>query len=92
MGPTSMGPPSSTPPNQQPPMSGPNSHPDGQMPPHPDQMGAGGPPPSGMSGPDNGAGPGHPVTSLITTGPDGATLDEVSQQSTLSNTSAGEFK
>lgn len=33
---------------------------------------------------------GHPVTSVITTGPDGATIDEASQQSTLSNASAGE--
>lgn len=33
----------------------------------------------------------HQATSLITTGPDGAALDEVSQQSTLSNTSIGEF-
>lgn len=29
------------------------------------------------------------VTSVVTTGPDGTTLDEGSQQSTLSNTSAG---
>lgn len=29
------------------------------------------------------------VTSVITTGPDGASMDEASQQSTLSNTSAG---
>lgn len=34
----------------------------------------------------------HPVTSLITTGPDGAPLDDASQQSTLSNASGGEFK
>lgn len=81
---------------------GPNSHPDGlppqqqqqqqqmpqQQPPHPES----GPP--GMLGQqDNGissSGPGgvpHPVTSLVTTGPDGAPLDEVSQQSTISNTS-----
>ncbi|KAL5273718.1 ARID1B family protein [Megaselia abdita] len=31
---------------------------------------------------------GHPVTSVITTGPDGAAIDEASQQSTLSNASA----
>jgi len=31
----------------------------------------------------------HVVTSVITTGPDGAPIDEVSQQSTLSNASAG---
>ncbi|KAL1394413.1 hypothetical protein pipiens_011978 [Culex pipiens pipiens] len=103
MGPTSMGPPSGTPPNQPPGHPGPNSHPDGlppqqqqqqqpQQPPHPES----GPP--GMLGQqDNGissSGPGggggglpHPVTSLVTTGPDGAPLDEVSQQSTISNTS-----
>ncbi|XP_055644200.1 trithorax group protein osa isoform X2 [Toxorhynchites rutilus septentrionalis] len=99
MGPTSMGPPSGTPPNQQgppgPPSSqqqvpqiGPNSHPDGSLPPQPPH------PESGpIGGHDNGvssSGPGgvpHPVTSLVTTGPDGAPLDEASQQSTLSNTS-----
>lgn len=31
------------------------------------------------------------ITSVITTGPDGAPMDEASQQSTLSNTSAGEI-
>lgn len=31
------------------------------------------------------------ITSVITTGPDGAPIDEASQQSTLSNTSAGEY-
>lgn len=31
----------------------------------------------------------HPVTSVVTTGPDGTPLDEASQQSTLSNASAG---
>lgn len=31
----------------------------------------------------------HPVTSIITTGPDGTTIDEASQQSTISNASAG---
>lgn len=45
-------------------------------------------PPPGPEGPpgphDNGS-----VTSLVTTGPDGAPLDEASQQSTLSNASAG---
>lgn len=30
------------------------------------------------------------VTTLVTTGPDGAPIDEASQQSTLSNASAGE--
>ena len=32
---------------------------------------------------------GSTVTSVITTGPDGTSLDDGSQQSTLSNTSAG---
>lgn len=32
------------------------------------------------------------VTSVITTGPDGTSLDEGSQQSTLSNASAGWYK
>lgn len=31
----------------------------------------------------------HPVTSIITTGPDGTTIDDASQQSTISNASAG---
>lgn len=31
------------------------------------------------------------ITSVITTGPDGAPMDEASQQSTLSNTSAGKY-
>lgn len=31
----------------------------------------------------------HPVTSIVTTGPDGTTIDEASQQSTISNASAG---
>ncbi|XP_062714547.1 trithorax group protein osa-like isoform X2 [Aedes albopictus] len=92
--PMSMGPPSGTPPNQQgppglpggppqqhtPPQTGPNSHPDGSLPPQPPH------PESGPLGQDNGGLP-HPVTSLVTTGPDGAPLDEASQQSTLSNTS-----
>ncbi|XP_058447429.1 trithorax group protein osa isoform X4 [Malaya genurostris] len=93
MGPTSMGPPSGAPPNQQgPPPSqppiGPNSHPDGSLPPQPHHPESG-----SIGGLDNGvssSGPGgvpHPVTSLVTTGPDGAPLDEASQQSTLSNTS-----
>jgi hypothetical protein len=37
---------------------------------------------------DNGPGS---VTSIVTTGPDGAPLDEGSQQSTLSNTSIGKY-
>lgn len=31
----------------------------------------------------------HPVTSVVTTGPDGSNIDEASQQSTISNASAG---
>lgn len=31
----------------------------------------------------------HPVTSLVTTGPEGSLIDEASQQSTISNASAG---
>lgn len=87
MGPpmTNMGPPQSTGAPQMPP----NSHPDAtSMPPHPEVV----PPPQ-----DNGIPPSigagqlqqHPVTSIVTTGPDGTTLDEASQQSTLSNASAG---
>lgn len=47
--------------------------------------------PEGMPPQDNGMPPSsHQVTSLITTGPDGAAIDEASQQSTVSNTSIGE--
>lgn len=46
------------------------------------------PPPTAPAEPhDNG--PAAPATALVTTGPDGAPLDEGSQQSTLSNASAG---
>lgn len=31
----------------------------------------------------------NPVTAIITTGPDGTAIDEASQQSTISNVSAG---
>lgn len=57
----------------------------------------GGPQDNGLSssGSNSGSGGGahgnHPVTSLVTTGPDGSLIDEASQQSTLSNASAGEF-
>lgn len=54
------------------------------------------PPPHHVMGPpgepsqDNGLTGGQgPATQLVTTGPDGAPLDDGSQQSTLSNTSAG---
>lgn len=56
----------------------------------------GGPQDNGLSssGSNSGSGGGahgnHPVTSLVTTGPDGSLIDEASQQSTLSNASAGE--
>jgi AT-rich interactive domain-containing protein 1 len=49
--------------------------------------------PEGMPPQDNGMPPAsHQVTSLITTGPDGAAIDEASQQSTVSNTSIGKRK
>lgn len=48
------------------------------------------PPPTAPAEPhDNG--PAAPATALVTTGPDGAPLDEGSQQSTLSNASAGTY-
>lgn len=91
MGPPPMGamgpPPPTGGPNQAPPHQMSNSHPE-SMPPHPDVSGHPGPIPQ-----DNGVPPSsqpqHPVTSIVTTGPDGAGLDEASQQSTLSNASAG---
>lgn len=52
-------------------------------------------PPGESMGPPNAPGEAHdngpapPATALVTTGPDGAPLDEGSQQSTLSNASAG---
>lgn len=46
-------------------------------------------PPPGVGPPQQQQLPPHPVTSIVTTGPDGTSLDEVSQQSTLSNASAG---
>lgn len=42
-----------------------------------------------QSGGGGGSGGGGSVTSIVTTGPDGTPLDEASQQSTLSNASAG---
>lgn len=59
-----------------------------------------GPPPShhvmgppGEPAQDNGlpGPPPAPATALVTTGPDGAPLDDGSQQSTLSNASAGKY-
>lgn len=90
MGPPPMGsmgpPPPSSAPNQPPTL--PNSHPEG-MPPHSEGH------PPGQLPQDNGvlltATPQHPVTSIVTTGPDGTPLDEASQQSTLSNASAGKY-
>lgn len=65
---------------------------------HPESMNLeGGPQDNGLSssGSNSGSGGGvhgnHPVTSLVTTGPDGSLIDEASQQSTLSNASAGEL-
>lgn len=79
-----MGPP--MPPSSMGPPGAPSSHMDNasgmSMPPH-----------EGMPNQDNGMPPSlpHQVTSVVTTGPDGAQLDEASQQSTLSNTSIGKF-
>jgi len=90
-GPTNMGPPTSTPPQSQMLQGG-----------QPQGQGASGGPESGgpehisqdngisSSGPTGAAGM-HAVTSVVTTGPDGTSMDEVSQQSTLSNASAGEL-
>lgn len=97
---TNMGPPQSTTGSMPPQNMPPNSHPDAtSMPPHmesaqqqqqqPGQQ---------IQSQDNGIPPppqqqqqlSHPVTSIVTTGPDGTSLDEASQQSTLSNASAGE--
>lgn len=99
MGPpmTNMGPPQSTTGGMPPQNMPPNSHPDAtSMPPHMEsaqqqqqqiQSQDNGIPPPGM-GPNQQQLP-HPVTSIVTTGPDGTSLDEASQQSTLSNASAG---
>lgn len=46
-------------------------------------------PPPTAPGESHDNGPAVPATALVTTGPDGAPLDEGSQQSTLSNASAG---
>lgn len=84
-GPTNMGPPSSAPHNPPPPSVGPNSHTDISIPPD-------GPQDNGVSSSGSSSNSSmHPVTSIVTTGPDGAPLDEASQQSTLSNASAGMF-
>lgn len=51
-----------------------------------------GPPPpedNGLSASGPNAMSQHPVTSIVTTGPDGSNIDEASQQSTISNASAG---
>ena len=65
---------------------------------HPESMNmeGTGPQDNGLSGSGSNSGSGggaqgnHPVTSLVTTGPDGSLIDEASQQSTISNASAGE--
>lgn len=85
MGPGNMGPPTSAPHNA--PIGatggGPNSHSELSMPPD-------GPQDNGVSSSGSSSNSSlHPVTSIITTGPDGAPMDEASQQSTLSNASAG---
>ncbi|XP_075146944.1 trithorax group protein osa isoform X2 [Haematobia irritans] len=83
-GPTSMGPPPTTPPQSMMPGVG-------------GAEGAGPPPSSEHISQDNGlssgssgsaSGPPHPVTSVVTTGPDGTPMDDASQQSTISNASA----
>ena len=78
-----MGPPMGPPSSAGAPPSGHPSHLDSpqSMGHHPDM-----PQDNGLAGPGS-----HPVTSLITTGPDGALLDDASQQSTLSNASGGEY-
>ncbi|XP_036324559.1 trithorax group protein osa isoform X3 [Rhagoletis pomonella] len=98
-GPTSMGPPTITPPQTMGGISGP-----GVVGPGGGMVGVGGAVGSGVilpgdgehisqdngissSGSSTASGP-HPVTSVVTTGPDGTPIDEVSQQSTLSNASA----
>ncbi|XP_037923091.1 trithorax group protein osa isoform X4 [Hermetia illucens] len=86
LGPTSMGPPTSAPQSTPPPSvtpTGANSHPDGSSTPDPSMSQDNGVSSSGSSTTSS-----HPVTSVVTTGPDGTPLDEASQQSTLSNASA----
>lgn len=85
MGPTNMGPPSSAPHNP-PPQGVVNSHMDINMPPQD------GPQDNGVSSSGSSSSSLHPVTSIVTTGPDGQQMDEASQQSTLSNASAGKYK
>ncbi|XP_063707562.1 trithorax group protein osa isoform X3 [Culicoides brevitarsis] len=86
---TNMGPPQSTTGSMPPQNMPPNSHPDASpMPPHMDPAQQ-----QQIQSQDNGIPPPpsqlpHPVTSIVTTGPDGAPLDEASQQSTISNASA----
>lgn len=93
---TNMGPPQTTTGSMPPQNMPPNSHPDAtSMPPHMEsaqQQQAS----QQIQSQDNGIIPPpqqqqlpHPVTSIVTTGPDGTSLDEASQQSTLSNASAG---
>lgn len=94
-GPTNMGPPTSTPPQG----SGIVLGSAGGLPPGSGEVGLVPQPPDHISQ-DNGisssgsstaSGP-HLVTSVVTTGPDGTPMDDVSQQSTLSNASAGKKK
>jgi AT-rich interactive domain-containing protein 1 len=87
MGPTSMGPPQNALGAGGPTVNS-SGHPpsEGQTPPHIE----GGPQDNGISSSGSGGPPTpHPVTSIVTTGPDGQPMDEASQHSTLSNTSVG---
>lgn len=81
-----MGPPSSHHMSSMPPPGTPSSHMEMGPGMHQDAAAGMGPQDNGMASSQVS----HQATSLITTGPDGASLDEASQQSTLSNTSIGE--
>lgn len=74
-----MGPPFSPHHGTQGPPTNMNTHQDGGIPPEASQD-------NGIS---SSASSQHPVTAIITTGPDGTAIDEASQQSTISNASAG---
>ncbi|XP_013098119.2 trithorax group protein osa isoform X7 [Stomoxys calcitrans] len=84
-GPTTMGPPPTTPPQSM--MPGVSvGEGGGPPPPPPEHISQDNGLSSGSSG--SASGPPHPVTSVVTTGPDGAPMDDASQQSTISNASA----
>uniref|UniRef100_A0A1I8MG73 ARID domain-containing protein n=1 Tax=Musca domestica TaxID=7370 RepID=A0A1I8MG73_MUSDO len=84
-GPTTMGPPPTTPPQSI--MAGGVSGGEGGGPPPPDHISQDNGLSSGSSGSASGPSQ-HPVTSVVTTGPDGTPMDDASQQSTISNASA----